>query len=54
MKMLLTAEFPHELFNSLHRSGKVGGIIERILESINPESAALYGTRRKARRIFHD
>ena len=39
MKMLLTVEFPPEPFNSLVRSGKVGKIIERILESIKPESA---------------
>ncbi|WP_137819693.1 panthothenate synthetase [Pseudomonas sp. 2FG] len=39
MKMLLTAEFPLEPFNSLVRSGKVGEIIGRILESIKPETA---------------
>lgn len=39
MKMLLTVEFPLEPFNSLVRSGKVGGIIGRILESIRPETA---------------
>ena len=39
MKMLLTVEFPHEPFNSLVRSGKVGEIIGRILETIKPETA---------------
>jgi hypothetical protein len=39
MKMLLTVEFPPEPFNSLVRNGKVGEIIERILQSINPETA---------------
>lgn len=39
MKMLLTVEFPLEPFNSLVRSGTVGQIIERILESIKPEAA---------------
>jgi len=38
MKMLLTAEFPHEPFNSLVRSGKAGEIIGRILEAIKPET----------------
>jgi hypothetical protein len=39
MKMLLSVEFPPEPFNSLVRSGKVGEIIGRILESIKPETA---------------
>lgn len=39
MKMLLTVEFPLEPFNSLVKSGKVGEIIGRILESIKPETA---------------
>ena len=39
MKMLLTVEFPLEPFNSLVRKGKVGEIIERILETIKPEMA---------------
>jgi hypothetical protein len=39
MKMLLTVEFPPEPFNSLVRSGKVGEIIGRILETIKPEVA---------------
>lgn len=39
MKMLLTVEFPPEPFNSFVRSGKVGEIIGRILETIKPETA---------------
>jgi hypothetical protein len=39
MKMLLTAEFPPEPFNSLVRDGKVGEIIGRILDAIKPETA---------------
>ena len=39
MKMLLTVEFPIEPFNSLVRSGKVGEILGRILETIKPEMA---------------
>jgi hypothetical protein len=39
MKMLLTVECPNEPFNSLVKAGKVGAIIERILESIKPEAA---------------
>ena len=39
MKMLLAVEFPPEPFNSLVRSGAVGEIIGRILESLKPETA---------------
>ena len=39
MKMLLTVEIPHEPFNSLVRSGKVGEIMAHILETIKPEVA---------------
>ncbi len=39
MKMLLTVEFPPEPFNTLVKSGKVGPIIGRILETIKPETA---------------
>ena len=39
MKMLLTVEFPIETFNSLVRSGKVGEVIGRILESMKPDTA---------------
>jgi hypothetical protein len=39
MKMLLMVEIPNEPFNSLVRSGKAGEVLERILETINPEAA---------------
>jgi hypothetical protein len=39
MKMLLMVECPNEPFNTLVRAGKVGEVIERILESIKPEAA---------------
>ncbi|KGM54496.1 hypothetical protein N800_00790 [Lysobacter daejeonensis GH1-9] len=39
MKMLLTAEIPHEPFNSLVRSGKAGEVMDRILQAIKPEAA---------------
>lgn len=39
MKMLLTVDFPAAPFNSLVKSGKVGGILERIIETIKPETA---------------
>jgi hypothetical protein len=39
MKMLLTVEFPSEPFNTFVRSGKVGEIIGRILDTIKPETA---------------
>jgi len=39
MKMLLTAEFPPEPFNSLVRNGRVGESIGRILDNIKPETA---------------
>lgn len=39
MKMLLTVEMPHEPFNSLVRSGKVGETIGLILEALKPEMA---------------
>ena len=38
MKMLLTVEFPHEPFNELIRSGKLGTVMERILKTIKPEA----------------
>ena len=38
MKMLLMVEFPHEPFNALVRSGKVGEIMNRVLETIKPEA----------------
>jgi len=39
MKMLLTVEFPLEPFNSLVKSGKVGETIQRILDTLKPETA---------------
>jgi len=48
MKMLLMVECPNEPFNSLVRAGKVGEVIERILESIKPEAA--YFTEQDGRR----
>ncbi len=39
MKMLLTVEFPLEPFNTFVRDGTVGQKIDRVLESIKPESA---------------
>ena len=38
MKMLLMVEFPHEPFNALVRSGKIGEIMNRVLEAIKPEA----------------
>ncbi|MGF6401374.1 hypothetical protein ABH905_005040 [Pseudomonas frederiksbergensis] len=38
MKMLLMVEFPHEPFNVLVRSGKIGEIMNRVLETIKPEA----------------
>ncbi|CAI8836400.1 Panthothenate synthetase [Pseudomonas sp. IT-P253] len=48
MKMLLMVECPNEPFNSLVKAGKVGEVIERILESIKPEAA--YFTEQDGRR----
>lgn len=31
-------EFPHEPFNALVRSGKIGEIMNRVLETIKPEA----------------
>jgi len=39
MKMLLTAEIPHEPFNTLVRNGRAGEIMGRIMETIKPEAA---------------
>lgn len=38
MKMLLTVEFPLEPFNAFVRDGTIGQKIDRVLESIKPES----------------
>ena len=48
MKMLLTAEFPHVPFNALVKSGKVGEIMGRILDTIKPEAA--YFTEQEGKR----
>ena len=37
--MLLTVEIPHEPFNSLVRSGEIGEVMNRILNTIKPEMA---------------
>ena len=39
MRMMLTASFPHEPFNSLVREGKAGQIIGKILDDLKPEAA---------------
>lgn len=39
MKMLLTAEMPHEPFNTLVRNGTAGQILDRIMDAIKPEAA---------------
>ncbi len=38
MRMMLTAHFPHEPFNSLVREGRAGELLERIVEAIKPEA----------------
>ncbi len=38
MRMLMNVRFPHEPFNTLVREGKVGPILERILEELKPEA----------------
>ena len=38
MRMMLTASFPHEPFNSLVRENKVGPIIGKILEDLKPQA----------------
>jgi hypothetical protein len=38
MRMILTANFPHEPFNSLVRAGKAGQIIGKILDDLKPEA----------------
>ncbi|MCW8330158.1 panthothenate synthetase [Photobacterium sp. SDRW27] len=48
MKMLMNVDFPHEPFNTLVKEGKVGAVIERILEDLQPENTyftELDGTR---------
>lgn len=48
MKMLLSAEIPHEPFNSLVRAGTAGETLAKILESLKPE--AVYFTEEHGRR----
>jgi len=38
MRMMVTAEFPHEPFNTLVRENKAGQILGRILEELKPEA----------------
>ena len=38
MRMMLTAQFPNEPFNSLVRSGEAGHIIQDILAELKPEA----------------
>ena len=48
MRMLLTADIPHEPFNSLVRAGTAGQILVQILDSLKPE--AVYFTEQDGRR----
>jgi len=52
MKMLFTVNFPLEPFNSLVKSGKVGEIIGRIIETIKPGTAYFKEQDGKRGRIF--
>jgi hypothetical protein len=48
MRIMLTASFPHEPFNSLVRENKVGQIIKKILDDLKPEAVYFteqHGTR---------
>ena len=38
MRMLLTASFPHEPFNSMVRTGTAGAVLGKILETLKPEA----------------
>ena len=38
MRMMLTANFPHEPFNTLVRENKAGAIIGKVLEELKPEA----------------
>jgi len=46
--MLLSVEFPLEPFNSLVKSGNIGDIMGRILDTIKPETA--YFTEQEGKR----
>ncbi|MEA3410287.1 MAG: panthothenate synthetase [Pseudomonadota bacterium] len=48
MKMLMNVEFPHEPFNTLVREGRAGGILNKILGDLKPES--IYFTERDGTR----
>lgn len=48
MKMLLTADMPHEPFNTLVRNGTAGQVLGQILESLKPQAA--YFTEEHGRR----
>lgn len=38
MRLLMNVTIPHEPFNTLLKEGKVGGIIQRIIDDLKPES----------------
>ena len=38
MRMLVTAKFPHEPFNTMTRKGEVGKVINKIMEELKPET----------------
>jgi hypothetical protein len=38
MRMLMNVRFPHEPFNTLVKTGKVGEILSGILDDLKPES----------------
>lgn len=48
MRVLLNVRIPHEPFQSLVRKGKVGEVLDRILDEIKPE--AIYFTEQQGKR----
>jgi len=38
MRMLMNVKIPHEPFNTLVRNGKIGEIIQQIINDLKPES----------------
>ncbi len=38
MKMIMNVRIPHEPFNTLVKSGKVGELLHRIIDEMKPES----------------
>lgn len=48
MRMMLTAQIPHEPFNTLVRQNKAGETIRKILEDVKPE--AVYFTEQQGKR----